>query len=484
MASLSKFRGQKLAVSLCFSVVLGSPCVFAQAASITTSSTDSDLLKPLTPVAVPVPASSGQSDSGAPASSASRDAFSGESSLLDAGKKNEHLTLSGHATTTLVKSELGKVVSEMLNKSLSANDDYNELEAEKNKKHPFKKVFSTVGTMLGEVVSINASAASKDGAKIAMDEDGDWDEKDALIYRQQKLIDDLHPKIAGALLQVAMGRGAPKQSDRSKDLTERGLAELNSLVGGQTRESINSTMDRWLSEVDSGPLEDAQSSDMIANRKHVKLLTEAAVCDDPVIGDIRKELKRTAKPNKVKDVVSNTLQTALDATAYTMPTGGIAAAVEVVKGVVVAATGGPEEDKLTHILYLLKRVESRRAALKEEIQQALYGKEVGVQTNNKLLIKCADAVVGNLVTPATVTKIEAEEARKLAAADEDDETVVEKEKAAAKLAAKAAKDAKAAKKAEKIKTKELAAKVAESISLDSSTAQGQAKDQVKDQVKN
>lgn len=167
-----------------------------------------------------------------------------------------------------------------------------------------------------------------------------------------------------------------------------------------------------------------------------------------------------------------------------MPTGGIAAAVEVVKGVVVAATGGPEEDKLTHILYLLKRVESRRAALKEEIQQALYGKEVGVQTNNKLLIKCADAVVGNLVTPATVTKIEAEEARKLAEADEDDETVAEKEKAAAKLAAKAAKDAKAAKKAEKMKAKELAAKVADSISVDSSTAQGQAQRQSENKSKN
>lgn len=421
---------RRLAIILVLAGVCWPSCAFADLNNAT-SDIDADLLKPIAPVEEPMPVAkptqtsdlSGAplQESHQPPSTTSND--SGRSTALTVdnaalppilGAKGKSVVLSGHATATTVKSEFGKVVSEMLADSLRKNPEYNEIEVERSEKHPFKKFVSTVNNILGEVVSINSSSASKDGAKIAMGEDADWDEKDALTYREQKLIDDLHPKIAGAMLQVAMGRGLSPQNDRSEQLTQRGLNELATLVNDQTSKTIDATMSRWLTESQNGPVEDVKSSDIIANRRHSRLLTEAAVCDDPVIADIRKELKGFSRPNKVKDALSNTLQTALDATAYTMPTGGIAAAVEVVKGVLVASTGGPEEDKLTHILYLLKRVESRRAALKEEIQLALYGKEVGVQTNNHLLIKCADAVVDNLVTPATVARIRAEQDHRLA----------------------------------------------------------------------
>lgn len=327
------------------------------------------------------------------------------------------MLLSGHASNTIVRAELGKIVSDMLAKSLSEDSDFKEIEAEQKKKHPFRKVMSKVGGIVGEVVSINASSTSKDGAKIILDETDDWDEKDALTLQKQKMIDELHPKIAGALLQVAMGKGNPIQSDNARTMAEKGLSELTTLVGSGAREVVDSSMKRWMSEVEVNPPKDAPVSDLITTHKNLGLLTEAAVQDDPTLLEIRKELEHFARPNKVKDTVNNTLQTMLDTTAYMMPTAGIAAAVVAVKGVLVVSTGGGEEDKLQHLMFLVKRISSRTAALKEEIQLALYGREVGLQTNNKLLVKCADAVIGNLVTPKAVHQV----LRKIATKDEEDD---------------------------------------------------------------
>lgn len=328
------------------------------------------------------------------------------------------MLLSGHASNTIVRAELGKIVSDMLSKSLSENSDYKDLEAEQKKKHPFRKVREKLGGIFGEVISFNASSASKDGAKIILDETDDWDEKDALTYQQQKMIDDLHPKIAGALLQVAMGKGNPNQSDGSRTLADKGLVELTNLVGANARSVVESSMSRWMSEVEANPPQDAEPSDMITTHKNLGLLTEAAVQDDPALVEIKKELEHFARPNKVKDSVNNTLQTVLDTTAYMMPTAGIAAAVEAVKGVLVVSTGGAEDEKLQHLMFLVKRISSRTAALKEEIQLALYGREVGLQTNNKLLVKCADAVIGNLVTPKTVNQVLV----KIASSKEEDDS--------------------------------------------------------------
>jgi len=101
----------------------------------------------------------------------------------------------------------------------------------------------------------------------------------------------------------------------------------------------------------------------------------------------------------------SSLQTMLDSTAYMMPSAGLAVAVEAVKGVLVTSTGGCEEDKLQHLLFLLKRIASRQAALNEEIHTAMFVREVGIHTSNKLLVECSSALIGNLISPAAVTGV-------------------------------------------------------------------------------
>ncbi len=88
-----------------------------------------------------------------------------------------------------------------------------------------------------------------------------------------------------------------------------------------------------------------------------------------------------------------------------MPTPIIAAAVVAVKGVVVVNTGGPEEDKLQHLLVLAKRFSSRKAALNEEIHLAINARAIAAQSGNRLLGKCADALIDNLVTTKTLLRI-------------------------------------------------------------------------------
>lgn len=313
--------------------------------------------------------------------------------------------LSGQVSAIGIKAEFGKVTVEILNLALRQNTKYQKLENELNMKHPVRDVTSRITGALGEVVSMNATAASKDGAKIVLDETENWDDKDSLKLNQQRIIDELHPKITSALLQVAMGKGSKTQDSKSLTISKQGFHELVSLSGSETSILVNDALARWSSETVQSTKHNSQSDDLTSCQKQVAILTEAAVQDDPVLIAIKAELQKFARPNKLHDHLNNTLQTILDSTAYMMPTASIAAAVVAVKGVLVVNTGGPEEDKLQHLLILVKRFSSRKAALNEEIQMAVHARGVASQTENRLLGKCADAVIDNLVTPKTLARI-------------------------------------------------------------------------------
>lgn len=335
-------------------------------------------------------------------------AISGKPSPGDtqAAPVGDTVVLSGRVCKAGVKAEFGRLVADLLGLSLSLNNDFRRIEDAKKEKHPIQSVVSKITGVLGEVVSVNATAASKDGAKIVLDETADWDDRDSLNLQQQKLIDDLHPKIAAALLQIAQGRGCLVQNEINQGIATRGLERLVALAGPASSDKILRAMNRWQSESKINYSSKATAGDLLTTRENIKILTEAAVADDPTLIEIRTEVQQFARPNKVRDRVSTTLQTVLDSTAYLMPTAGIAAAVVAVKGVVVVGTGGPEEDKLQHLLVLEKRYSSRKSALSEEIQLAVSASASAAQTDNKLLGRCADAIVDSLVTPETLTRIE------------------------------------------------------------------------------
>jgi len=323
------------------------------------------------------------------------------SSTAELPELSEPLVLHGEATETIAKSEFGKLISTLLAQSLASNEDYQEIENEKKIKHKVRKSLSKVAGVLGEVVSINATASSKEGAQIILDETDDWDERDALIYQQQRIIDDLHPRITAAVLQAVMGRGQQPNLNYP-DLTERALCELEKLCGTEARNLVIRKIDRWQAESNENTPVARVPKDLISRQQDLALLSEAAVQDDPALSEMRHELEKVARPNTIKDRLNSTLQTMLDTTAYMMPTAGIAAGVVAIKGVLVVSTGGCEEDKLQHLMFLLKRLASRRAALGEEIRLAAYARDTGLQSNNHLLVECAEAATNNLVSSTAV----------------------------------------------------------------------------------
>lgn len=318
---------------------------------------------------------------------------------------NINEVLSGGISVIGIKAEFGKVTANILNRSLLQDTTYQRIEEEKKKKHYIRGIVSKITSVFGEVVSINASAASKDAAKTVLDETADWDDKDSQSLQQQQIIDELHPKITGAILQVAMGRGNQTQDANSQNICSRGFKELLLVSGPEAKEMVNDALSRWSKEATQGTKNIAPSDDLIASQKQIAILTEAAVQDDPVLIAIKTELQKFARPKKLPDRVNNTVQTILDSTAYMMPTPIIAAAVVAVKGVVVVNTGGPEEDKLQHLLVLAKRFSSRKAALNEEIHLAINARAIAAQSGNRLLGKCADALIDNLVTTKTLLRI-------------------------------------------------------------------------------
>jgi len=318
--------------------------------------------------------------------------------------RSSTLVLTGQTSKCIVLGEFGQVVSNVLNEALRNNKRYQALEVAMKKPHPVKKLMAKVAGVAGEIVSINATASSKEGAQIVLDEVGDWEDRDALIYQRQKLIDELHPKIAAALLQIAMGRGNPVQDARSIAIADKGYAELAALSGGDPKE-VAKTVDRWMENVGRQESMEYSPSDLLRVRKNLDVLSKAALTDDPALVEIKRELRGVARPNRFKDAMCSSLQTMLDSTAYMMPSAGLAVAVEAVKGVLVTSTGGCEEDKLQHLLFLLKRIASRQAALNEEIHTAMFVREVGIHTSNKLLVECSSALIGNLISPAAVTGV-------------------------------------------------------------------------------
>lgn len=330
------------------------------------------------------------------------------SNNFDLQKTDEHGTkyLEGYASKASVKSEFGKLACDILNRSLDANEVFDELTKEISKKHPFRASTGKLLDVVSEVVSLNASGSSKDGAKIILDQTIDWKEKDALIYEKQKIIDDLHPKIVCALLQVASGLGNPSQNPSTKKITENGLKELNGYCNIDLSRSINGSMRGWANEIENDSDRIGTTDELINLQKNITLFTEAAVHDDPVLQKISKELEHYAYPNRLKDKANNTLQTVLDTTAYMMPTASIAAAVVAVKGILIVSTGGAEDSKLLHLMFLSKRIASRTSALKEEINLAIHSRQVGLQTGNMLLFKCSNAILANLTSLQTVNYIQ------------------------------------------------------------------------------
>lgn len=315
--------------------------------------------------------------------------------------------LCGHVMQTDLRYEFGRTVQQLVEKTLAQSPDFLLLQKQINKKpHLPRRVVHRVGQVVHEVLPLDTMASSKDGAKIVLDQTGDWDDdRDSLLFAEQKYIDEMHPRVADALLQLAMGVGMPQQNDHADHLINRGMKELDSLVGNDAARQTLDLLKRWRVDIDNNPTKQRHPRDLIAVRRHLKILVEAAVQDDATTNAIRQELRKLARPGKIKNATLSTIEAALDAVAYSSPGIGITAMAETLRGLIVVGSGGGEEDKMEHELQLLKRLASRRAALTEEIQLGLYGREIGVQAENKLLVACSEALITNLVSLERVRSV-------------------------------------------------------------------------------
>ena len=192
-------------------------------------------------------------------------------------------------------------------------------------------------------------------------------------------------------------------SARGKEITQRGYQSLVSLTGEEQAGVVLKVLQSWNQELQSRPTAKAKSWDIHTFQRNVSCATEAAMVADPVISGLTQRLEHFRKPGVAKENVARVLETAFSAVTWLGPGIGIPAAAECARLLVVACTGGSEEDKMIKELYIDKRLQSRCDAITGEMQMSMTSYQMGVLQTNTVLCHCSRAIINELVSDASLS---------------------------------------------------------------------------------
>ena len=243
---------------------------------------------------------------------------------------------------------------------------------------------------------------SKEAARIMLDKQKKNYDSASTELMLQKAIDRLHPKIVESVLEIAMGVG-DLDPTRGKEIMQKGYQSLVALTGEEQAAVVMKVLQNWNQELQSRPNYKAKSWDIHTFQRNVSCATEAAMVADPVISGLTQRLERFRKPGAAKENVARVLQTAFSAVTWLGPGIGIPAAAECARLLVVACTGGSEEDKMIKELYIDKRLQSRCDAITGEMQMSMTSYQMGVLQTNSILSHCSRAIINELVSDASLS---------------------------------------------------------------------------------
>jgi hypothetical protein len=208
-----------------------------------------------------------------------------------------------------------------------------------------------------------------------------------------------------SIFQSGMAAGLANPEKKEK-LLSSSKSKLVEILG---EENASRTIDRLnqcaaAQATANGQLtEDTAAWTINEQREKLKLISEAAVENDPVIKDLLIRLHKFNGRSKFARVsaklVYTTLGLAQFAPTFIAPAAGLSLIA------FMQATGGPEQDKLLREMYLYKCLESRYKTIGEEAHIIVTNAQVAALSDNKPLAACSSDLVDRLAGKSVIAKV-------------------------------------------------------------------------------
>lgn len=309
-----------------------------------------------------------------------------------------------------VRCKLASLLAESFDSAVRRDSNYNELEAMQLKgRSASKKLRGFISDICSDLFTIDSRSDSKSGAQIALKDAVNLEhvEPDAARYLLQRRAEQIHSDLTTLFLQLASLTSSPSVSDLGATATGK---KLSLLCGQESCDKVVALL-RTIAQVDgengqpakTEPKEIPLDFESIANR--IGVLCKAAALDDPVMLEVTAELSRLSSPGKAKNAIANVLNVAFELIAFGGPGFGIPALAETGRLLTIQATGGSEQSNLLHEIWLLKRLDSRAAAIARQVQSCVWATQAGRLQKNNALVITGNALLTSLTRLRTVRKV-------------------------------------------------------------------------------
>ncbi len=227
-------------------------------------------------------------------------------------------------------------------------------------------------------------APSSEAADLILNEKLKLNNRSAVEYARQRVIDDNHLAIFKATMQIARGLG-DAQSERAKQTIASGTEKLKALVGEEEAIKTVDMMTSWNRRLEIP--ESAYAApiwDIDEQSAKLQIATTGAKESDAVVEGVRKNLNKYNHKSAFSRASGRVIETILGTATLAPNVIGPAAQVAMIS--FQLGTGGTEQAKMTKSIYLGKRQESRLSVINEEAHLALTNYQLAVAMRNKTLL--------------------------------------------------------------------------------------------------
>lgn len=314
------------------------------------------------------------------------------------GQESVHVQLKGKVTKEDFRSKVAVNLDHLLVSALDKNAEAQQLRKSLSHcKGGSYRAAMRCRDLLLALLPFEGFANSKEAAALILDEKTKQDDELTCSYQLQKVVDQLQPQIVLSVLEIAMAVGEPDALE-SQRMINKGTNSLAQLVGVEDAQATVVMLKDWQDQLGNQKASPGKAWDIQTYHRNINCASEAAVAQDPLILKIDNQLLKFRHPGRAKETIAGALESAFEICRWVAPGFGTPAAAAFAKALVVAAAGGPEEDKELKELYLSKRIESRCESISNQVQMAMTSYQMATLQGNRIFADCSQAIVATLAT--------------------------------------------------------------------------------------
>ncbi len=247
--------------------------------------------------------------------------------------------------------------------------------------------------------------SSVEASSLVLNKEVEAHHEPSACYGKQHWLDTNHDRIVTDVLEMASSRGVA-DGNRRQNMYENARKDLNDLVGDDACKRVNDLLAQCFDEAEKQAMpaeaEQARSWSEKDCKEKVTRIMSAGIARDATLRDIVKSATKY-QHSKLVALLSSAVDISCSILEYS-PTE-IGTITEVCELFFDLATGGDVEVKVQNSLYMIKRMESRKASMMQQAYWAVNGYQIGVLTNNAALVSCCSALIRKMAGTEQAAKI-------------------------------------------------------------------------------